>query len=192
MKEEELKKIWKADQTAPQIDFAGLQKLSDDSHNRLRRKLRIDAFAQGITTVACFTSVFYYPKMIFASVLVFILGVWYVRELRGLYKDGSFEVDSIAVSQSIKAKIETLKRYFWRTRIAVYVFMPLILIATYYGVGIFDTPSFTFTDYVIWVTIIIIFAETAAVIFTEIYFKILYTPALDELKNLLRQLDSDE
>lgn len=82
--------------------------------------------------------VFFYPRLIFAAVLGFILGVWYVRELNGLYKDGKFQVESIAVSQSIKAKIETLKRYFWRTRIAVYVFMPLTLIAAYYGIGTFD------------------------------------------------------
>ena len=192
MNEEELKNLWQKDQAAPEIDFAGLQKLSDDWHNKLRRKARIDAWAQGTTAVVCLLPVFFYPKMIFASVLVFIFGVWYVRELRGLYKDGSFEVDCIAVSQSIKAKIETLKRYFWRTRIAVYVGMPLTLIAAYYGFGTFDDPSVTFTNWAIWLMKIMIVAEVAIVISTEVYFKILYKPALKELKNLLRQLDSNE
>lgn len=192
MNEEELKKLWQKDQTAPQIDFARLQKLSADWHKKLRRKLRIDVWAQGITTVACLMPVFYYPKMIFASVLVFILGVWYVRELRGLYKIGKFEVDSISVSQSVKAQIETLKKFFWRTRIAVYVLMPLILIAAYYGLGTFDKPEVIFTHWLIRLTKILIVAEVPTVILCEIYFKILYKPALKELKNLLRQLDSNE
>ena len=192
MNEEELKKIWKADQTAPEIDFAGLQKLSDDWYRKLRRKARIDAWAQGITTVACLVPVFFYPRLIFAAVLGFILGVWYVRELNGLYKDGKFQVESIAVSQSIKAKIETLKRYFWRTRIAVYVFMPLTLIAAYYGIGTFDNPSVTFTNWLIWLAKNLIIAEVAAVICTEIYLKILYKPALKELNNLVRQLEFEE
>lgn len=192
MNEEELKQIWKADQTAPQIDFAGLQKLSDDWHGKLRRKARADAWAQGITTVACLVPVFFYPRLIFASILVFILGVWYVRELRGLYKDRSFEIESIAVSQSIKAKIETLKRYFWRTRIGVYFVLPLALIAAYYGIGTFDDPSVTFTNWAIWLTKMVIIAEVAAVISCEIYFMILYKPALKELENLQSQLDSNE
>ncbi len=192
MNEDELKQLWRADRSSPTIDFAGLQKLSDDWHNKLRRKARIYAWAQGITAVACLVPVFFYPKLIFAAVLVFILGVWYVRELRGLYNYGKFEIGSIAVRQTIKAKIKDLKSYFWRTRIAVYAFTPLTLIAAYYGIGTFDKPSVTFINWVIWLSKILIIAEIAVIICTEIYFKLLYKPALNDLKKMLRQLDTNE
>lgn len=191
MNEEELKTLWLNDQTAPLIDFARLQKLSNNWHDKLRRKARTDAWVQGITTIICLVPVFYYPRLIFAAILVLILGVWYVRELNGLYKDGIFEVANSNVSQSIQAKIEGLKRFFWRTRIAVYVFVPLTLIAVYYGIGTFDTTSVTFADWAIWLTIIILIAEIVVVIFTEIYLKILYMPALKELKDLSHQLDDE-
>ena len=70
--------------------------------------------------------------------------------------------------------------------------MPLTLIAAYYGIGTFDNPSVTFTNWVIWLAKILIIAEIAAVIFCEIYFIILYKPSLKELENLQRQLDSNE
>lgn len=192
MNEEELKTLWLKDQTAPLIDFAGLQKLSDNWHDKLRRKARIDAWVQGITTVVCLVPVFYYPRLIFAAILVLILGVWYVRELNGLYKNGNFEVADATVIQSIRTKIESLKKYFWRTRIAVYVFVPLTLIAAFYGIGAFDTSSVTFGAWAVWLMKLILIAEIAAALFTEIYFKVLYTPALQELKNLLGQLESEE
>ena len=192
MNEDELKQLWKADRSSPTIDFAGLQKLSDDWHNKLRRKARIDAWVQGATSVACLIPVVFYPKLIFAAILVFILGVWYVREVRGLYIDGKFEIGSIDVRQTIKMKIKNLNSYFWRTRIAVYVFTPLTLIAAYYGIGAFDRPSVTIINWVIWLSKILIIAEVAVIICTEIYFNILYKPALSDLKKMLRQLDTNE
>ncbi|MGB7210315.1 MAG: hypothetical protein WBD27_16795 [Pyrinomonadaceae bacterium] len=192
MNEDELKQLWKADGSSPTIDFAGLQKLSDDWHDKLRRKARIDAWLQGITTVVSLVPVFFYPRLIFAAILVLILGVWYVRKLRGLYNDGRFEIGSIAVRQSIKAKIKDLNSFFWRTRTAVYVFTPLTLIAVYYGIGAFDRSSVTFINWVISLSKILIIAEVAVVTCTEIYFKLIYKPAMNELKTLLLQLDTLE
>ena len=79
MNEEELRDLWKTEVKIPEINIAKLQKVSDDWYKRLRRKARIDVWAQGLTTAACCIPVFFYPRLIFAAVLVLILGIWYVR-----------------------------------------------------------------------------------------------------------------
>jgi len=192
MNEEELKKIWEADQSAPTIDFAMLQKLSTAWHDKLRRKVRVDIWVQSITAGLTLIPVFFYPRMIFAVVLVVVLGIWYVRELRVLYKREGTDTDQIAVKDSLKAKILTMKNYFRRTRFVVYVLCPVIVPAAFYGMGFFDKPGVALTDWAFWMIKILAIYETGVIVGTEIYFKIIYTPALNDLKTLLRQLDSDE
>jgi hypothetical protein len=79
--------------------------------------------------------VFFYPRLIFAVVLVVILGVWYVRDLRRLYEGWVLNPESASIRESMKRKMEFLQRFLWRTRIVVYIAVPLTLLLTYYGVG---------------------------------------------------------
>ena len=192
MNEEELKNLWQTDQSAPTIDFAGLQKLSDNWHAKLRRKVRIDIWAQSLATALTLVSVYFYPKMIFLGLYALVLCIWYVRELRGLYKPETGETNNFAVKHSLDTKIQTMKNYFRRTRIATYGSVLLILPAAFYGLNIFDDTSIATSDLIFPLIFTLIISEIIIVIVTEIYFKIIYTPALNELKNLLRQLDSDE
>ena len=192
MNEDELKKIWKADQTVPGIDFANLKNISNAWHGKLRRKARIDIWVQSITAALTLIPVFFYPRMIFAFVLVVVLGIWYVRELRMLYKREGTDADQIAVKDSLNAKILTMKNYFRRTRFVVYVLCPVIVPAAFYGLGFFDKPGVAFTDWAFWMIKILAAYEIGVIIGTEIYFRLTYTPTLNELKTLLRQLDSDE
>lgn len=191
MNEEELKNLWQTDRQTPTIDFARMKNLSNDWQVRLRRKARVDAWMQSAAAIIFLLPVFYNPKMIFASVPVLLLGVWYVRELRRLYRMEIGETDEFAVKQFLEAKIETLKNYFRRTRIVIYTLTPLILISAYYAYGRLDQSSATFPG---WISLVktLITSETAVVVCLEIYFRILYAPALNELKNLLRQLDFKE
>ncbi len=192
MNEEEVKTLWKTESNIPTVDTAELSKLSDDWHRKLRRKARIDAWVQGITTAACFIPVFYYPRLIFAAFLVLVLAVWYVRELRGLYKGWRFDLESISVRESTKARIEYLKRFFWRGRIAAYVFVPITLVTTYYGLGYFDNFGISSDRWVTRLAIILPIAEILTVIFCEIYLLITYKPVLKELREISRQLDSSD
>ncbi len=191
MNEEELKTLWQNPESTPEINFARLQKLSDDGYRKLRRKAKIDVWAQTITAVACLIPVYFYPRLIFAAVLALILGIWYARELRGLYKNGPIDIEKTSVSDSIKARIRYLKSFFWRARIAVYLFLPLTLAATYYGLGYFDNSAVSLERALIWLAIMIIIGEVLVVIFCEIYFLILYKPALRELNEISRQLVSE-
>lgn len=192
MNEEELKNLWQADDAAPTIDFAAFQKSLTAWQNKLRRKIRIDVWAQGITAALTLIPVFYYPKLIVFSLLIIILGIWYVRELRRLPNLENDEVDYVAVKQSLNLKIQTMKNYFRRTRIVMYVFTPITVPAVFYGIGAFGKSSMTFTNLLILIAGCVVIYEILLAIATEIYFKILYISSFNELKNLLRQLDSDE
>jgi len=195
MKEEELKELWQADRTAPTIDFAAFQKSLTAWQNKLRRKAGIDIWVQSIATGLYLILVIFYPRLIFSYVLVVILTVWYVRELRQLSNLENSEADYAVVKYSLNAKIQRMKSYFRQTRFVTYALTPLIFHTGIYGLGVYDKPPTEPADWTSLVIKSIIFSTTLyeilTLIATEIYFKILYTPALNELKNLLRQLDSD-
>lgn len=191
MNEEELKNLWKADPTEPTIDFAAFQKSLDVWHDKLRRKVKIEIVIQGAVTAISLIPAFFLPKMIFASLFVLILGIWYVRELRGLYKEETPE-NQLDIKHSLNAKILTFKKFIRRTRFVMYVFTPLIIPALFYGLNIFNNLLITNIELIRSLFIFFIIYEILTFIATEIYFKILYKPALNELKNLLRQLESDE
>jgi len=191
MNEEELTNLWKADQTAPTIDFAALQKSLNIWHDKLRRKVKIEIVIQSAATAISLIPALFLPKMMFASLFAVILGVWYVRELRGLYKEENTP-NYLDIKHSLNVKILAFKQFIRRTRFVMYVFSPLIIPALFYGLNIFNNPLITTTELVRSLLIFFIIYETLTFIATEIYFKVLYTPALNELKNLLRQLESDE
>ena len=191
MNEDDLKTIWQNDDVSASVNSAELKALADQLQIKLRRNARIDAWAQAVTTAACFIPVFFYPRLIFAAILALILGIWYVRTIRRLYKDGHFlEPESSTVSESINAEVENLKGFFWRARIAVYIFVPLMLIATYYGIGFFDDPAISLERRVIKLTKLIFIAEILSVICCEVYFWIAYKPVVKKLNEILRQLNS--
>lgn len=192
MNEDRLKQIWQADKTAPVIDFAVFQKSLGAWQNKLQRKVKIDMWAQGLTAILSLSVIYFYPKMIVASLLLIALGIWYLRELRRL---GSLEndgIDFMAVREALNLKIESMKTYFRRTRIAMYIFTPILLLAALYGTGVFNKSLMTPANLTIFIAKCLAAYEIAMIILTEIYFRILYTPAYRELTNLLRQLKVEE
>ena len=205
MNEEELKKLWQSEQTAPTIDFAELQKSLNIWHDKLRRKVKIDIWVQTVTVVLYFVPVFFLPKFIFLALIGLILGIWYIPELRKIYKHENVEIGS--VKQSLNAKISTMQNYFRRTRIVMYAFSWIMMPAIFYV--LYDLNKFLNTNEIwiafnefskitfneVWIILLIIsliLYEVLIVIVTEIYFKILYKHAFDQLKELLAQLESEE
>ena len=192
MNEDELKSLWQTDQTAPKINFGQFQILLKAWNGKLRRKVVVDIWMQIIATVLTVILVFFLPKMFILALMTVIICIWYVRELRGLYKLDSGETNHIGVKKLLETKIQTMKNYFRRTRIVMYIIMPFVIPAAFYGIGIFDKPSANFADSASLIIDFLLIYEIMVFIATEIYFKILYTPALNELKNLLRQLNTEE
>ena len=192
MNEENLKNLWQAEGNAPTIDFARVEKLSKDWRKRLRRKVTIEIWVQISATIATIISVFFYPKLIFLSLIAIALCLWYVPELRGLYKTESGEPDHLPAKDFLILKVRIMKNFFRRTRIVTYGVVPLALPVAYYGLNILDNLSITTSGFIRSLIFTLIICQILIVIVTEIYFKILYKPALKELKNLLQQLDSEE
>lgn len=190
MNEEELKELWKGGEGAPTIDLMLLRDSSNIWRDKLRRKTRIDIWAQSITTALTLVPVLFYPRMIIASLMVVILGIWYVRELRMLSQPKGTDADDISVRDLLNAKILALQSYFRRTRFVVYVLCLPIVPAAFYGAGFFDQSGVALADWAFWLLKILAIYELGVVIGTEIYFKITYTPVLNELRSLSRQLDA--
>ncbi len=195
MNEEELKDLWQTDRTAPAIDFAKLQSSLDGWQTKLRRKTRFDIWFQGVTSALTLIPVYFYPRLIFASLGVIAVGLWYIRELRELSEIEPPETAPLDVTKVLTAKISKMESFFRRTRFVLYVLAPLLMHAAFYGLGHYDRPP----NEPEWTSLLIksvvfttVLYEFLAFITTEIYFKMLYTPALNELKNLLRQLNFDE
>lgn len=189
MNEEELKEIWQLDQTAPDIDFSKLQVLLDDWQNRLRRKVKADLWAQSIASVVAIILVILYPAALLALIILAVIGAWYFWELGRLYKQESMQAEDLSVKQSLNLRILNLKRFFRRTRIAMYVFSPLIIPALFYGMMRANLISTNFSDwYYLLVKAVIVF-EIVMVVMGEAYARILYFPSLRELETLFKELD---
>ncbi len=203
MNEEELKKLWQSEQTAPTIDFTELQKSLNIWHDKLRRKVKIDIWSQIAAIVLYSIPVFFYPKLIFFALIMLILLIWYVPELRKLSKIYKHEMaETGSIKESLNAKISTMEVYFRRTKIAMYVCIQLGILAIFYvlhDLKIFLDP---FIDDKFWLTfdelwlLDLIFALIVGQILiaktVEITFRYSYKPLFDELKELLAQLESEE
>lgn len=188
MNEDELKEIWNDGGASPAIDFPRLQNLSDNADKKLRRNAKYDVLTQGSVLVLTCTSIYFYPKLVIALILLLSLGVWYIRELRKLSLGAGLHISSSSVRERIKERIAQMNSYFWRTRIACTVFIPLISFATLYGMGMYDSWQ-KFIDRSGEFAKFIIIAEIGVIVINEIYFRILYTPALKQLENILSEFD---
>lgn len=191
MNEEELRELWRsAGQDAPAIDPKPIGKVSDDWRKRVRRNAKIDITIQiGVTALAVITCIFR-PQLWLFTLLMIPICIWYVRELRELYRLDTARAD-LPVRELLESKIQTFEKFFWRTRFVVYAVNPLAIHAFFYGFGLYkglpNDPDYTsiLIKSIIFVTALY---EVAAVIANEIYFKLVYKPAYNQLKDLCEQL----
>ena len=109
MNEKDLKNLWQSGQTAPEIDFVAAEKLLSVIQNRLSRNIRIEIWLQITVTASAIIPVFVLPRLIFFSVLLIVLCVWYVRELRTLYKPQGGTSETLPVKNLLLLKSAPLK-----------------------------------------------------------------------------------
>lgn len=191
MNEEELKKIWQTDQTAPKIDFAALQNSLNDWHGKLRRKIRIDIAAQIVSVGVVIILVLLYPKLFFVFWFAVALAVWYIRKILVFYRQEKEFVSGSSAKLFLSERLRTMKIFISQTRLILYV-MPLLLIpAVFYAFGYFENAE-TFRERINSMVFTLVVGEITAIVMTEIYFKFFYSSAIGELEDLLRQLNPDE
>jgi hypothetical protein len=192
MNEEKLKKIWQTEQSALAIDLAGFQNSLSAWQDNLRRKIKIDIAAQILLLGVALVLVLFYPKLFFMFWFGVVLAAWYIWEIFRLYRAEKEPAHPETVKQFLAGKILKMKNLIWRTRIVAY-FLPLVLVpAGYYALDYFDDASLTLQRKIFSVIFTIALTELVCGISMEIYFRIFYSGALKELKDLLWQLNSDE
>jgi hypothetical protein len=192
MNEEKLKKIWQTDQAAPAIDFAGLYDALTFWRDKLRRKIRIDIGMQVFFLAITLVLVLFYPKLFFMFWFGVALAAWYIWEIIRLYRRENEPAPAETAKQFLTEEFLNMKSLIRRTRFVAY-FIPLILVpAGYYALDYFDNASLTIRDKILSVLLTIALTELICAVLMEIYFRIFYSGAVKELKDLLRQLDSDD
>ena len=190
MNEEELKEIWKTDQTAPTIDFARFEEILSAWQDKLRRKIKIDIAVEFISVGVVLLIVLFYPKLFFIFWFALILAVWYIWEILKFYQLEKRYEDYNNVKQFLNERFLAMKSFIWRARIVLYFFPLPTIPAAFYAFGYFSDPSSIDRDLIISLISTLAIGEIVAIILTEIYFRIFYHSAISELKDLLRELDS--
>ena len=61
----------------------------------------------------------------------------------------------------------------------------------YYGMGVFNAPEINVPNVIFNTALVTIISETAVIVFTEIYFKLLYSNTLKELRKMLGHLEAE-
>ena len=192
MNETKLKQMWQDDQTAPEIDFGSFKKHVDAWRNKLRKKAMMDTWIQVGAAGILVGLAIYNPKLIALSAFCVAVVIWYVRELQKFYNADNTESISADLKRSLNLKLAMMKGYFMRTRILMYVVMPFSVPAIFYAFGSFDPPSIKVWYWTFSLVKFLVIFETISIVATEIGFVFTYWPALKELKELLKELDSSE
>ncbi len=192
MKEDFLKILWQSETNIPEIDFAAAEKNAAEVQNKLRRRVKIEIALQIAATAVTIIPVFFHPRMILLTLVTIALCLWYVPELRKLYRTESPETAKLPIKDALVLKIETMKNFFRRTRFVMYFVVPFFYPLMQYSLGQFDD-----TDKSVWVFVLIAFvtlvvSELIMIWLTERYFKVLYKPILADWENMLEQLDAND
>lgn len=192
MNEEELKEIWKTDRAAPTIDFSGLRKILSDWQDKLRRKIKIDVAMQFVSLGVVLLVVWFYPELFFFFWIGVIMAVWYIWEILRLYRQEKEHEDYDSVRQFLTRKILSIKGFIWRVRLIFYCFPLVTIPAAFYSFGHFNGASAVDRDLVVALGFTLAVGEIVSVVLTEIYLKIFYSAAINKLRDLLRELNSEE
>lgn len=187
MNEDELKQLWNKDKTqkAPAINFSALEGNLRGWEAKLRRKIKIDIFFNAAVYVLLVPFVFIYPRVLHLAPLIVFIWVWYLWETLRIYRqDKEF---TLTTRQYLETKKRYLQNYITRTRWILYVLSPLCAFGGVYVVDlhrqILQSPVST--------AALLIFSFAFMILIVEIYVRKVYQPSVNELKELLAQLDSN-
>ena len=192
MNEDKLKQIWQGNQVAPAIDFGAFQDHLDTWQNKLRKKAMMDSWIQVGAAGILVGLTLYNAKMVALSVFCIGVVIWYVRDLRKFYDWDYTESNSGDLRQSLNLKIAKLKGYFRRTRILMYAVMPLSVPAIFYAFGSFDPPAIKVWYWTFSLVQSLVMFEIISVVATEVSFALTYSRALNELRGLVKELESGQ
>ncbi|GEM_PF-3328377 len=192
MKENEMKQLWQGEHDVPKIDFVVLLRNLDAWRSKLRKKAMIDTWIQVGSAGIIVGLALYNSKLIPLSIFCVAIVIWYVRDLRAFYNVDDTESNSSDLKRSLNLKTAKMKSYFLRTRILMYAVMPFSVPLIIYAFGSFDPPSIKIWHWTFSLVESFIGFEIISIVATEIGFALTYRPAFKEMKELLKELDSNE
>lgn len=189
MNEQELKEIWKSvdEEDLPIINFEEIQKEFVGWQSKLQRKIKIDIFLNVLFYIVLIPVFIAFPKLIYLFPVIALVWIWYLWELLRIYRQEKLSSGLEYTKLYLEKKKTYLVNYIFRTRLFLYISTPFMVIATLYVNGdlkLFrENPGYTF--------ILLILLEISIIIMTEIYVRMVYSPSIKNLKNLLKQLESE-
>lgn len=187
MNEDELKNIWRQEEKIPlkNIDMEWIGQQTLLSKNELQRKLKWDVTMNVLSYVIFVPFAFYDPKVLFLIPFAAAVWIWYLWEIRRLYKYEAVFQNVENVKSFLTGKEKLLSGYLTRSRYIAYIGAPITWTSVFamgfsFG-GILDSN--------LSLLIFLIFNELIVAAMIEYYIRKIYAPVLDELRDLLRQLD---
>lgn len=185
MNEEELKTLWNRDSssTALQIDFEAIHKNVRGWEGQLRRKIKLDIFANAAAYILVVPAAIYFPEILYLAPFMVAIWVWYLWETLRIYRQEGNAGESGTTKEYLETKKGYLENYVTRTRYIIYILTPFAAFAGIYASGF---PMETWRSLLILGAILLV-VEFVFVVCVEIYVRKVYIPSINQLKELLRQ-----
>ena len=190
MNEKKLIELWKSGDAkdSPTINFEQIQKNRNIWRKKLRRKIKLDILASAVFYIALVPICFVLPKLIYFLPVIALMSVLGYRELWRIYKQETKTEEHKSIKEFLQKKNLIITNYVRGTRIILYSTIPLFVLASFLVQVTFEW----ILDHLIRVFLILVISEVFAIIFNELYLKIMYLPSIKESKELLKQLESEE
>ena len=208
MNEQELKELWKnADsQNIPKIDFENIQKNMVGWHGKLRRKIQLDFLLGTLILVIWLVLIIPFPTAVYPLPFFLIIYFWYYWILWTIYRSKTQAQDVISTRKYLEDKAARLTGLIRGSRIISWFTLPPTILVTYYATLSSNQYTAKFIDYefitsdpvllylalalyavLIICGVILVFVGMNLMNNSSLNF---YLPALDRVKELIKQLDS--
>jgi hypothetical protein len=190
MNEEQLKEIWKREkaENVLAVDFERVQKDLFVWQGKLRRKIKLDILANVLVYIFLIPVFIILPKLLYLSPFLILVWIWYLWETLRIYKQETNFGKFGNTRDYLANKKKLLENFSTRTRYIVYIGVPLIGLQALYVLCYLDKML----EEPLVLMAVLIFDEIFISILTETYLRKVYAPSINELKDLLQQLESDE
>lgn len=189
MNENELKELWNSEdsKSLPNIDFEQIQKSLNTWHSNLRKKIKLDIVINALFLIILIPVCYILPELIYFIPIVIVgsfLGYW---KLWQIYKQETGIENAENSKEFLHKKTYQLASAIKWTRIITYSIVPFLVIASL----LVNLTIKQLLEVYVWVIILIVFFEIFAIIFCEVYFRIMYFPSIKTSNELLEQLEEN-
>lgn len=189
MNENELKELWNSEKpnNLPKINFEQVQENISIWQSKLRRKIKFDVIASFAIVLTLIPLSFRVPNLVYFIPIVLLMMGWGYLQMWKIYKLENQSYDYKSTKEFLEKKSLLLQNYMRKSRIIGYTLNPLIILAIFSVQATFKELY----EHIVQLISILVFLEVFVIVFSEIYFRIMYIPTIKRSKELLEQLESE-